>query len=207
MAFEAWIAFAAASILLLIIPGPTVLMVISYSLSQGKRAAVASVTGVMLGDLFAITAALAGLGALLATSAMLFQIMKYIGAAYLIYIGIKMWRSNSGPSTQVEMPHVPALQIFRDTLLVTTFNPKGMLFFVAFLPQFVDHTQPVLTQFFILGLTFVTLGGINTVFWVSMAGGLRKVVNGPSTLKRLNKVGGTGLLGAGIFTALSGRVS
>ncbi len=205
MSFEAWLAFSVASIFLLIIPGPTVLMVVSYSLSQGKRAAAASVCGVMFGDALAITAALAGLGAILATSAGLFQILKYIGAAYLIYLGVKMWHSTAGVASTVDMPSVPAQQIFRDTLLVTAFNPKGILFFVAFLPQFIDPARPTLMQFLILGTTFVVLGGVNVLFWISMSGGLRKMIKGPGALKHFHKVGGTGLLGAGIFTALSGR--
>ena len=93
MSFEQWLAFAAASAVLLAIPGPTILLVISYALGHGKKAAGATVGGVALGDFTAMTASMLGLGALLAASATLFTALKWIGAAYLIYLGVKLWRA------------------------------------------------------------------------------------------------------------------
>ncbi|MEZ5863113.1 MAG: LysE family translocator [Geminicoccaceae bacterium] len=93
MAFEIWLAFAAASAVLLAIPGPTIMLVVAYALGQGKRAAAATVAGVALGDFTAMTASLLGLGVLLATSATLFTILKLVGAAYLVYLGVRFWRA------------------------------------------------------------------------------------------------------------------
>ena len=93
MSIELWLAFVAASAVLLAIPGPTVLLVISYALGHGKRSATATVAGVALGDFTAMTASMLGLGALLATSATLLTVMKWVGAAYLIYLGVKLWRA------------------------------------------------------------------------------------------------------------------
>lgn len=99
MPLDLWLTFVAATLALLFIPGPTVLLVLSYALSQGKRIAVASATGVALGDLVAMTASLLGLGALVLASATLFTVLKWIGAAYLVYLGIKLLRSapTAGP--------------------------------------------------------------------------------------------------------------
>ena len=93
MSFATWIAFAVASVVLLLIPGPTVLLVVSYALTQGRRIAVAMAAGVALGDFTAMTLSLAGLGALLAASATLFTVLKWVGAAYLVYLGVRLWRA------------------------------------------------------------------------------------------------------------------
>ena len=93
MSFEVWLAFAAASAVLLTIPGPTVLLIIAHAVAHGRRAAPATMAGVVLGDLVAMTASLAGLGALLAASATLFGVLKWAGAAYLVYLGWRLWRA------------------------------------------------------------------------------------------------------------------
>ena len=93
MAWELWLAFVAASAVVLLIPGPTVLLVVSYALGQGRRSALATVAGVTLGDLTAVTLAMVGLGALLAASSELFTALRWVGAVYLIYLGIRLWRT------------------------------------------------------------------------------------------------------------------
>ncbi|EEA96395.1 Threonine/homoserine/homoserine lactone efflux protein [Pseudovibrio denitrificans] len=205
MAVEVWLTYVIACIILLIIPGPTVLMVSSYGISQGLRAVIASALGVSLGSILLISVALAGLGAVISTSALLYDLLQYAGATYLIYLGISMWRRKSVVKGQLEITATSRFHIFRDTFLVSAFNPKDMLFFVAFLPQFVDDTVPVIPQFVLLGVTFVVLGGINTMFWTSMAGSCRTMLMGGKSARRLNRIGGTGLLSAGLFIALSGK--
>src|SRR5690242_21860988 len=101
MQFDHWLAFAAASGILLAIPGPTVLLVISYALGHGRRSAYATVAGVALGDFTAMTASMVGLGALLAASAMLFMLVKWIGAAYLVFLGVKLWRAPVGEESRM----------------------------------------------------------------------------------------------------------
>src|ERR1700745_3599885 len=102
MTFESWAAFTAASTVLLVIPGPTVLLVVSYALGQGWRAALPMAIGVALGDFTAMTLSMLGVGALLATSAALFATLKWIGAAYLIWLGIKLWRAGGSLAMQVQ---------------------------------------------------------------------------------------------------------
>src|SRR5829696_9785988 len=107
MTFESWAAFTAASAVLLIIPGPTVLLVVSYAQGQGWRTVLPMTVGVALGDFTAVTLSMLGLGALLATSATLFTILKWMGAAYLVYLGVKLWRAPVH-AEQAAVPFVPA---------------------------------------------------------------------------------------------------
>jgi hypothetical protein len=129
MPLENWLAFVAASAIMLAIPGPTILLVISYALGHGRKASTATVTGVALGDFTAMTASMLGLGALLATSAALFTGLKWIGAAYLIYLGIKLWRSpvgvEGGEAAGVTGRERP-LKIFLHAYVVTALNPKAL---------------------------------------------------------------------------------
>src|SRR4051794_26234569 len=138
MTLELWAAFVAASAILLIIPGPTVLLVVSYALGQGWRAALPMALGVALGDFTAMTLSMLGVGALLATSAMLFTVLKWIGAAYLVWLGIKLWRAGGTLDARPRHDRASALKMLGHAWLVTALNPKGITFFVAFLPQFLD---------------------------------------------------------------------
>jgi threonine/homoserine/homoserine lactone efflux protein len=165
MSFEHWIAFVAASAVLLAIPGPTVLLVVSYSLGHGRRAATATVGGVALGDFTAMTASMLGLGALLAASAALFMILKWVGAAYLTYLGIRLWCAPVAATLDDRSAAVRAgerpFRIFMHTYVVTTLNPKGIVFFVAFLPQFLDLARPIVFQMIIFEITFLFLATLN----------------------------------------------
>lgn len=144
MSLEHWLAFVAASAVLLAIPGPTILLVISYALGHGRKAAPASVAGVALGDFTAMTASMLGLGVLLATSAMLFTILKWVGAAYLVYLGYKLWRAPVDTAEMGEETQTRSGRIFLHLYAVTALNPKSIVFFVAFLPQFLDASAPLL---------------------------------------------------------------
>ncbi|MBD9387742.1 LysE family translocator [Agrobacterium sp. AGB01] len=203
MPFENWIAFAAASIVMLAIPGPTILLVISYALGHGRKAGTATVAGVALGDFTAMTASMLGLGALLATSAALFTVLKWIGAAYLIYLGIKLWRApviggdaSQGDVTGRERP----MRIFLHTYIVTALNPKSIVFFVAFLPQFLVPTLPWLPQMVIFETTFLVLAIINAALYGLLASAARNTIRKPSVQRVVNRTGGSLLIGAGLLT-------
>ncbi|MDO5896070.1 LysE family translocator [Agrobacterium sp. Azo12] len=203
MPFENWIAFAAASIVMLAIPGPTILLVISYALGHGRKAGTATVAGVALGDFTAMTASMLGLGALLATSAALFTVLKWIGAAYLIYLGIKLWRApviggdaSQGDVTGRERPR----RIFLHTYIVTALNPKSIVFFVAFLPQFLVPTLPWLPQMVIFETTFLVLAIINAALYGLLASAARNTIRKPSVQRVVNRTGGSLLIGAGLLT-------
>ena len=205
MSIELWLAFTAASAVLLAIPGPTVLLVISYALSHGKRAATATVAGVALGDFTAMTASMLGLGALLATSALLFTALKWIGAAYLVYLGIKLWRAPVAPAEGLgeatagdrEQP----LRIFLHAYAVTALNPKSIIFFVAFLPQFLNHAEPVAFQMAVFEATFLALATANAATYGLVAAMARKTIRKPRVQRLVNRIGGSLMIGAGLLAA------
>ncbi|WP_307233427.1 LysE family translocator [Pararhizobium capsulatum] len=204
MSIEHWLAFAAASAVMLAIPGPTILLVISYALSHGRKTTRAIVAGVALGDFTAMTASMLGLGALLATSAGIFTVLKWVGAAYLVWLGIKLWRApvvppqeTEGDATTTERP----IRIFLHTYVVTALNPKSIVFFVAFLPQFLDATLPLLPQMMIFETTFLVLATLNATTYALMASAARKTIRKPNIQRIVNRTGGTLLIGAGFLTA------
>jgi len=206
MTLAVWLAFAAASAVLVLIPGPTVVLVISYALAQGKRVALATVAGVALGDFLAMTLSLAGLGAILAASATLFTMLKWAGTLYLIYLGIRLWRAEPKLVAIGEDPTIlPARGVFAHAFAVTALNPKSIAFFVAFVPQFIDHAAPILPQLVIMEATFVTLGALNALAYALAADRLRHRVRRPSALKWLNRAGASCLMAMGAATAALSR--
>jgi threonine/homoserine/homoserine lactone efflux protein len=205
MSFDHWLAFVAASAVLLAIPGPTILLVISYALSHGRKVAAATVAGVALGDFTAMTASMLGLGALLATSSAIFTGLKWIGAAYLIYLGIKLWRApvgnlthdNGAPSTANDRP----VRIFLHTYVVTALNPKSIIFFIAFLPQFIDAARPLGFQMVVFETTFLVLATINAATYGLMASMARASIAKPGVQRIVNRTGGSLMIGAGVLAA------
>ncbi|MGA3251474.1 MAG: LysE family translocator, partial [Paraburkholderia sp.] len=138
MTLAHWLPFAIASAILVAIPGPTVLLVISYALGHGRRFALVTTAGVALGDLTSMTTSMLGLGVILAASAALFTALKWVGAAYLIYLGIKLWRAPAQAPDAPDTAETRTSRIFAHAFAVTALNPKSIIFFVAFVPQFID---------------------------------------------------------------------
>ena len=204
MEFQVWLAFAAASTALLLIPGPTVLLVLSYAISQGKRVALATAAGVAFGDLIAMSVSLAGLGALVLASAMLFTVLKWIGAAYLVYLGITLLRnaSNASLSEAEDVAKISATKVFCHATAVTALNPKSIVFFIAFAPQFIIVDSPLITQFVILVATFVGLAAINALTYAHLADKLRAKIVRLSVLAWLSRSGGIALVLMGVTTAI-----
>ena len=200
MTFETWLAFAAASAVLIVIPGPTILLVVSYALGQGWRTALPMAAGVALGDFTAMTVSLLGLGALLATSATVFTMLKWAGAAYLVWLGIKLWRSGGTLDAKPRMDAASSLKMLGHAWLVTALNPKGLTFFIAFLPQFIDPQLPLVPQVGVFGATFLILAFANAVTYALIASRARNVVRNPRAMGLFNKAGGSLLIGAGIAT-------
>ena len=209
MDFQLWIAFVTASIALLLIPGPTVILVLSYALTQGRKVALASAAGVALGDLIAMSASLLGLGALVMTSATLFTIIKWIGALYLIWMGIGMIPSAGGQKglQVIDAPALPARRIFRNAATVTALNPKSIVFFIAFVPQFIRPEAHLLPQFTILIATFVGLAGLNALAYALLADRLRATIKRPAILAWMTRAGGGALIAMGALTATLRRAA
>jgi len=207
MSLEMWVAFALASSVLLAIPGPTVMLVVSYALGRGRESAWATVPGVSLGDFTAMTVSLAGAGAVLAASATLFTVLKLCGAAYLIWLGVGLWRA--APERlrlSREGAERRALSgMFWQAYVVTALNPKSIVFFIAFVPQFVVPEAPLLPQFSVLVATFVGLAAVNAALWALLVGEMRRRFEQPAMLKLINRAGAAFLVGAGVLTALARR--
>ncbi len=202
MTLELWLTFVAASTALLLILGPTVLLVLSYALSKGRSVALASAAGVALGDLVAMTASLLGLGALVLASATLFTALKWVGAVYLVWLGIRLIRS--APSQGLAVPaqaDIGAAGVFGHAAAVTALNPKSIAFFIAFVPQFLTADAPLAPQFAILIATFVSLATLNTLAYALLADRLRSVIARPSALTWITRAGGGALIGMGALTA------
>ncbi|MDP3899151.1 MAG: LysE family translocator [Mesorhizobium sp.] len=201
MSFETWFAFAAASSILLVIPGPTVLLVVSYALGQGWRTALPMAAGVALGDFTAMTLSMLGIGALLAASATVFTALKWIGAAYLIWLGIKLFRAGGALDAAPRTDAASAAKMLGHAWLVTALNPKSITFFVAFLPQFLDRHADFWTQMIVFEATFLVLAFTNAFGYALVASRARAIVRNPRAVRIFNRTGGTLLIGAGVATA------
>jgi threonine/homoserine/homoserine lactone efflux protein len=155
---HAFALFVPAALVLLAIPGPAVLYVIATSVEGGRRHGLVSVAGVHLGSLVHVVAAVAGLSALIVSSAVAFSTVKYAGAAYLVFVGIRKWLERDEPLVPAARPARSARRVFTQGVVVNVLNPKTALFFLAFLPQFVDRGETVWTQIAVLGLCWIVLG-------------------------------------------------
>lgn len=200
MTLELWLAFVLAATGLILVPGPTVLLVMGYGFSSGARAAFLSQIGVALGDMAAITLSFLGVGALLALSAELFLLLKWAGALYLLYLGIKLWRAPVAPIGNGLAADGNARDKIGKAFLVTLLNPKGILFFTAFMPQFMVAGEPALRQMLLLGLTFVVLAQTILAGFVLASLRTRRFAATPAALKLFNRIGGSVLVGAGLMT-------
>ena len=198
--------FAAASAVLLAVPGPTTALVVARSVAQGRQVALPLVLGVGLGDLVAASAALAGAGALLAASATAFALVKWIGAAYLVWLGLALMRAEPVPPDAAAAPRAGSSRAaFRDGFLVTVFNPKGLLFFVAFVPQFIRADAGYAAQAAFFAVAFALMGLVNGTVYALGADALRRVVRRAGVLRWMNRVGGAVIAGAGVAALFARR--
>jgi len=171
--FESLAAFGIASLALLVIPGPAVLYIINRSVADGRNVALAAVAGLEIGNFMHVIAATVGLSAVIATSAAAFSVVKWIGAGYLIYIGIRTLATKPQAVNQLNDP-MSRRRAFTQGIVVNTFNPKVALFFLSFLPQFIDADRgSAALQSLVLGSTFVVLGCISDSLFAILASALR----------------------------------
>ncbi len=199
--------FVVAALIVLIIPGPGVLYVVARSLGQGRRAGLASALGLSLGVLVHIAAAAVGLSAILLTSATAFGVVKAVGAGYLIYLGISMLLADR-PVLEVNAPEpLSMVRLVADGVVVSVFNPKIAVFFLAFLPQFVDPgAGSIPLQVAFLGLLYAVLALVTDGAYAVLAGVLRRWFGGRIMQGPLPRyVCGSLFIGLGINTALTGR--
>ena len=202
---DAFLVFVLASLALAVVPGPAVLYIVAQSIHGGRRAGVVSALGVSTGGIFHATAAVVGLSAVLAASATAFTAVKLAGAAYLVYLGIRTLLSRddriAGRSAE------PTLwRTYRQGVVVNVLNPKTALFFLAFLPQFVDPDGSTRGQLAVLGLVFVVIALVTDLIWALVAGTAGAVLRRSRTFLRVQRyVSGTIFIGLGALAATTGR--
>jgi threonine/homoserine/homoserine lactone efflux protein len=198
--------FVGAALLLLVVPGPSVLYIVTQSVSHGRRAGIVSVAGITTGTLVHIAAATVGLSALLVSSALAFDVVKYLGAAYLIAVGLRRlvgWERDPDPLARDPRD---LGRLYRQGIVVNTLNPKTALFFLAFLPQFVDPGRgtPWL-QILVLGLLFAALGFFSDGTWALIAGTLGERLRRSRRFPAVQRyVSGSVFVGLGAVAALTG---
>jgi threonine/homoserine/homoserine lactone efflux protein len=199
--------FVVASVVLLLTPGPAVLFIVARSIEQGRKAGLVSVLGIHLGTIVHIVAAAVGLSALLVSSALAFEVVKYLGAAYLIWIGVRTLMSKDADPEAPTVPAVPLRRVFRDGFVVNLFNPKTAIFFLAFLPQFVDPAHSAVHwQILILGLTFMGLGITSDAMFALAAGAAGDFLRRSRRFLRIQRwFAGTSFIGLGVTAALASR--
>ena len=199
--------FVLASLIVLVIPGPGVLYVVARSLGQGQRAGLVSVLGLSAGALVQVLAATAGLSAILLTSATAFGIVKTIGAGYLIYLGLRVLLAARPAAGPAALAPLSTARLFSDGVIVSLFNPKIAVFFLAYLPQFVDPGRgPVPQQILFLGTLYVALALVTDGLYAVLAGGLRGWVGGRIARGPLPRYLTGGLyIGLGVNAALAER--
>ena len=204
MPLENWLAYTFVTATFLLIPGPTILLVISYSLIRGRQAVFALLLGVGLGDIVAMILSFIGVGLLLQTVTIAFQFLKWIGAAYLIWLGIRMWHS---ASESMELSAITDNKVWHaimaNAFVITALNPKSIVFFLAFLPQFINSEKPFITQSLILGSTFLMLAIISVLFYSMLASFTGQQMQLSLIHRWTNRIGGSLLIGAGGMIAFN----
>ncbi|MFD9502173.1 LysE family translocator [Streptomyces sp. NPDC060035] len=208
---DQYLAFAAMSLLVIVIPGPSVLFVIGRALAHGRRTALATVLGNVAGSYVLVVAVALGIGSLVERSLLFFLAVKLAGAAYLVFLGVQAFRHRKEMSlTAVAGSGQPArgdLRTVADGVVVGVTNPKGIVFFAAVLPQFVDHSAGHLpAQMLLLGLVPIAIGTVTDTLWGLGASAARTWFAGSD--RRLSMIGGAGgfaMIGLGVTVAATGR--
>jgi threonine/homoserine/homoserine lactone efflux protein len=203
------LSFMVAAFTIIVIPGPSVLFTISRGVALGRKAAVATVAGNCLGVYMQVIAVSLGVGSIVERSITVFNIVKLVGAAYLVFMGVQMIRHRRELSRALEgvVEAKPVRTIVREGFVVGITNPKVIVFFGAVLPQFVDRSRGrVPLQMIVLGLVFIAIGFVSDSTWGVLAGTVRAWLrSSPHRLEALGGAGGLAILGLGIRLAFSGR--
>lgn len=202
MELQIYLSFAAATILMISFPGPSVILTIAHSISFGWRRALMTVAGETAGIAVQLIIAVVGLTSLLNTAANVFEWIRWLGAAYLVYLGIKQWL-DAGKPMNFDISQTPGKKLFIQGLVITVPNPKSLIFIAAFLPQFIDTTRPLNIQFAFIVPTFLAITFIVTSIWAFAAGKARKFLQSPRALKIALRIAGIMMVLAGIGLALA----
>lgn len=186
------------------LPGPSVILTVAHSISFGWKRGLVTVTGATMGIAVQLTIAAIGLSSLLNGIAQAFEWLRWIGAVYLIYLGIKQWRNAYNP-LELKTATLSKKNLFSQGLIVTIFNPKSLLFIAAFLPQFIDVSRPVAAQFLIIVPTFLVITFAVTSVWAVTAGKAHRFFRSRKALQTVSRTSGGLMIAAGLGLAAARR--
>ncbi len=202
MAIATWLAFTIAYAIMAFTPGPVIMLIVSYALSQGRRTALAIVAGTTLGDSTCMTAAVLGVGALLQASALAFTLLKLFGAAYLVFLGVKLWRQPVGETVAADPKTGLSLgRAFAHAYLSTAFNPKTVLFFMVFVPQFMNPHAALFPQLGSMLISIMVFGALIDGGYSLFAARIGARLSSRRSRMTVNKVAGGVLVGEGALAA------
>ncbi|MBS0971039.1 homoserine/homoserine lactone efflux protein [Nissabacter archeti] len=206
MTLDWWLTYLLTTVILSLSPGSGAINTMSTSLSHGYRGAVASIAGLQLGLGLHIVLVGIGLGALISQSLLAFELLKWLGAAYLIWLGIQQWRAAGAVDLHALAGSMPRRQLFRRALLVNLTNPKSIVFLAALFPQFIVPHQPQAIQYVILGVTTVVVDIIVMIGYAMLARRLANWVKAPKQMTLLNRIFGSLFMLVGALLATARRV-
>lgn len=201
MDIHVWLAYLVTAVVFSLAPGSGTVNSISNGLSYGTRKSLAAIAGLQIGLSIHIILVGAGIGALVAQSALAFSIIKWVGAAYLVWLGIQKWRDRSSLSTASTDDSLSGLTLMKNAVLINLTNPKSIVFLVALFPQFIDPTQNQVTQLLVLGVTTVVIDAMVMLGYTSLASQMGRFIRSEKVMSKINKVFGSMFVGCGALLA------
>ncbi|MCG9685060.1 homoserine/homoserine lactone efflux protein [Vibrio sp. Isolate23] len=201
MDMHVWLAYVVTAVVFSLAPGSGTVNSISNGLSYGTRKSLSAIAGLQIGLALHIVLVGAGIGALVAQSATAFTVIKWVGAAYLVWLGIQKWRDTSGLATATEGQSLSGKTLMRNAVLINLTNPKSIVFLVALFPQFIDPAKDQLTQLVVLGVTTVVIDSIVMLGYTSLASQLGRFIRSDKIMSKINKVFGSMFVGCGALLA------
>ncbi len=201
MDMHVWLAYVVTAIVFSLAPGSGTVNSISNGISYGTKKSLAAILGLQLGLAFHIVLVGAGIGALVAKSAMAFTVIKWVGVVYLVWLGIQKWRDTSSLATEVDINQVSSFSLLRNAVLINLTNPKSIVFLVALFPQFIDPQGDQVTQLLILGVTTVVIDGVVMLGYTSLSARVGHYIRSGRVMGKVNKVFGSMFVGCGALLA------
>lgn len=201
MDIHVWLAYLVTAVVFSLAPGSGTVNSISNGLSYGTRKSLAAIAGLQIGLSIHIILVGAGIGALVAQSALAFSIIKWVGAAYLVWLGIQKWRDRGSLSTASTDDLLSGLTLMKNAVLINLTNPKSIVFLVALFPQFIDPTQNQVTQLLVLGVTTVVIDAMVMLGYTSLASQMGRFIRSEKVMSKINKVFGSMFVGCGALLA------
>ncbi|KOO05741.1 homoserine/homoserine lactone efflux protein [Vibrio hepatarius] len=201
MDIHVWLAYLVTAVVFSLAPGSGTVNSISNGLSYGTRKSLAAIAGLQIGLSIHIILVGAGIGALVAQSALAFSIIKWVGAAYLVWLGIQKWRDRGSLSTASTDDSLSGLTLMKNAVLINLTNPKSIVFLVALFPQFIDPTQNQVTQLLVLGVTTVVIDAMVMLGYTSLASQMGRFIRSEKVMSKINKVFGSMFVGCGALLA------